>query len=197
MPVRGGPLSKAVIVVAGLPRSGTSMMMRMLEAGGIPVLTDEVREADEDNPRGYFEFEPVKQLEHDRAWLDGAKGCAVKMVSALLEHLPPEHDYKVLFTRRAMSEILASQRKMLARRGEPADAVDDATMTRLFEKHLRAVSAWIEAQPNIDVLYVSYNEVLADPLTHAQEINRFLGGTLDVEAMATVVDPELYRNRQA
>jgi hypothetical protein len=190
-------LGGIVTIVTGLPRSGTSMMMKMLEAGGTPVLTDRVRSADEDNPEGYYEFERVKQIEHDPAWLEDAQGRAVKMVSALLKHLPPGYQYKVIFMRRNIAEILASQRKMLIRRGEPADQVDDATMASLFEKHLQKVMASIDSRADMDVLYVSYNDVLASPLQHAKAISQFLGGTFDVEAMAAVVDPDLYRNRQS
>jgi hypothetical protein len=199
----GGPLRKQerlgddVTIVTGLPRSGTSMMMRMLEAGGLPVLTDKVRTADDDNPEGYYEYERVKQIEEDRAWLDHARGRSVKMVSALLEYLPPTYHYKVVFMRRDMDEILASQRKMLDRLGESRGEVDDATMARLFAQHLAKVTAWLERQPNIDVLYVSYNDVLADPRAQAARLDRFFGGELDVAAMVSVVDPDLYRNRLA
>jgi hypothetical protein len=186
-----------VTVVTGLPRSGTSMMMRMLEAGGLPVLTDRVRTADEDNPDGYYEYERVKQIEEDQAWLDHAQGRSVKMVSALLEYLPPAYHYRVVFMRREMGEILASQRKMLDHLGELHGQVDDATMARLFAQHLAKITAWLERQPNVDVLYVSYNDVLADPRTQAERLNHFLGGGLDVAAMVEVVDPELYRNRLA
>jgi hypothetical protein len=190
-------LGAAVTIVTGLPRSGTSMMMKMLEAGGLPVLTDRVRAADEDNPKGYYEYERVKQIEQDQAWLEDAQGRAVKMVSALLKHLPSGYQYKVIFMRRDIAEILVSQRKMLAHRGEPADRVDDDTMASLFEKHLRKVMASIDARADMDVLYVSYNDVLAGPARYAETVNRFLGGGLDVEAMAIVVDPDLYRNRQS
>jgi hypothetical protein len=194
---RRSNLSSFVTLVAGLPRSGTSMMMRMLESGGLPVLTDHIRTADRDNPEGYYEYERVKRIEDDQDWLEEARGRAVKMVSALLPHLPASYSYKVIFMRRTMPEILASQRKMLVRRGEPADAVDDAQMTRLFEQHLAKVTAWLADQPNIQVLYVSYNDVLADPDKAARQVVRFLGEALDVSAMAAVVDPSLYRNRVA
>jgi hypothetical protein len=186
-----------VTIVTGLPRSGTSMMMRMLEAGGLPVLTDEVRTADEDNPEGYYEYERVKQIEGDQAWLDHAQGQSVKMVSALLEHLPPGYRYKVVFMQRDMDEILASQHKMLEHLGESRGEVDDVTMARLFQQHLVKVTTWLEKQPNMDVLYVSYNEVLTDPRAQAERLNSFFGGELDVAAMVEVVDPELYRNRLA
>src|SRR5215468_11569905 len=124
-----------LVIVSGLPRSGTSMMMKMLAAGGIEPLTDNIRTADEDNPKGYFELERVKQIESDKAWLEDARSRVVKLISALLKHLPPSYQYKVIFMRRAMSEILASQRKMLMRRGEPADKVPDEKMAAMFNKH--------------------------------------------------------------
>jgi hypothetical protein len=194
---RSEHLGDFVTVVAGLPRSGTSMMMRMLEAGGLSVLTDHVRTADEDNPEGYYEYERVKQIEEDQAWLGQARGRVVKMVSALLEHLPPAYHYKVVFMRREMGEILASQRKMLDHLGELAGEVDDAEMSRLFAQHLGKVTRWLEAQPNVDLLYVSYNDVLADPEVQAERVSHFFGGNLDAAAMVDVVDPELYRNRPA
>ncbi len=189
-------LRDTVVVVSGLPRSGTSMMMSMLQAGGLPVLTDEVREADEDNPRGYYEFELVKQLERDTSWLDDARGNVVKVISQLVQHLPPEHKYKVLFMMRDMAEILASQREMLIRRGRPADAVSDETLAQVFEKHLAQVQRWIEVQPNMEVFYVDYGEVLAQPVEQAQRVNQFLGGRLNVAAMAAVVDKRLHRQRR-
>ena len=126
-----------VTVVSGLPRSGTSMMMRMLEAGGMEPVTDDLRTADEDNPKGYYEFERVKDLERDQAWLEDARGRFVKVISMLLRHLPSGHRYKIIFMRRKMEEILASQRQMLVRRGEWPDRVSDARMAEMFAKHLR------------------------------------------------------------
>jgi hypothetical protein len=187
---------EAVIIVSGLPRSGTSMMMKMLETGGLSVLVDHIREPDEDNPRGYYEFERVKQIEHDQAWLEEAKGRAVKMVSELLKHLPDGYDYKVVFMRRKMDEILASQKKMLARKGKPTDQVSNEKLAELFEKHLGQIKAWVAQQPNVDVLYVSYNEILSAPRQEIQRINRFLGNTLDEEEMVGVIDRSLYRQRK-
>ena len=186
-----------IIIVSGLPRSGTSMMMQMLEAGGLPVLKDDIREPDQDNPKGYYEFERVKQIAQDRAWLDDAKGKAVKMVSALLLQLPNTHTYKVVFMRRKMQEILASQNRMLSRKGEPTNVVGDEKMASLFQKHLDQVTQWIGEQPNLQVLYVNYNEVVAEPLEQLERINRFLGNGLDVEKMMGVVDRTLYRQRHA
>jgi len=185
----------SITIVSGLPRSGTSMMMRMLEAGGMEILTDGARTADEDNPKGYYEFERVKQIEHDHAWLEEAKGKAVKMISALLKHLPQGYAYKIVFMLREMGEILASQKQMLIRRGEPTDRASDERMAELSESHLNQVKAWLEDQPHMDVLYVSYNEILKTPQEHAERINRFLDGRLNVDRMVQAVDPTLYRQR--
>lgn len=186
-----------ITVVSGLPRSGTSMMMKMLEAGGIPPITDKLREADEDNPKGYYEFERVKLMDKgDTSWVIDARGKVVKVISALLKHLPPEEQYRVVFVRRNMPEVLASQRKMLIRRGEDPDKMDDAQMAMLFQKHLTQVEEWLAARPNFRVLYVHYSDVLADPRLQIATINDFLGGELNVKAMTEAVDPQLYRNRQ-
>lgn len=187
--------TEAITIVSGLPRSGTSMMMKMLAAGGLEPLTDNIRAADEDNPKGYFEFERVKQIETDKAWLEDARGRVVKLISALLKHLPAAYNYKVIFMRRAMPEILASQRQMLIRRGEPADTVPDDKMAAMFNKHVAQVESWLAAQPNIEVLYVSYNDVMKDSRPHAELINGFLGGSLKVDEMVSVVDRALYRQQ--
>jgi hypothetical protein len=173
------------------------MMMKMLDAGGIPPVTDKIRSADDDNPKGYYEFERVKQLDKgDNAWLEGAQGKAVKVIAALLKHLPDRYAYKVVFMRREMEEILRSQKQMLIRRGEDPDKIDDEEMAALFSKHLDHITAWITEQPHFDVIFVSYNEVMGSPVEQAQRINQFLGKGLNVETMAAVVDPDLYRQRQ-
>jgi hypothetical protein len=188
---------RIITIVSGLPRSGTSMMMKMIEAGGIPPLTDAIRAADVDNPKGYYEFERVKQMDKgDVAWVADAADKSVKVISALLKHLPPGYEYRVIFVQRNMAEILASQRKMLAHRGEDANKMDDEKMADLFGKHVQQVKSWLAEQPNFQTLYVHYSDVLTDPETAAAQINHFLGGNLDVPAMVTAVDPTLYRNRQ-
>lgn len=193
----GSKEKPVVYVVSGLPRSGTSMMMKMLEAGGIPPMIDEIREADGDNPKGYYEFERVKQLDKgDTSWVAEAVEKVVKVISALLKNLPSDYQYKVIFVRRNMDEILASQRKMLVNRGEASDKMNDEQMAGLFEKHLAATDNWLQAQDNFQVLNVHYGDILADPMTQAQKINVFIGGQLDVMTMAGQVDPELYRNKQ-
>ena len=189
------PKAQTVIVVSGLPRSGTSMMMKMLAEGGLPVLTDSIRSADEDNPNGYFELEVVKQLsEGQKDWLAEADGKIVKVISALLEHLPPEHRYKVLFMERQIPEILASQRKMLARRNETSN-ISDAEMEAQFQEHLKAIKYWLARQPNMEVLYVDYNRMMAEPDAYLQKIADFIDVPVDVAKMRSVPNERLYRNR--
>ena len=185
-----------VIVVSGLPRSGTSMTMKMLEAGGLQPVTDQVRSADEDNPRGYFEDERVKDLAQmeDRSWLRAARGKVIKVISSLLQHLPDDNFYKVIFMRRNLREVLASQAKMLDRRGEAPQATDEE-LIKLFESHLERVEFQLRFRPWFDVLYVDHRSVLQDPAGAARRINEFLGGRLDERRMAEAVDPNLYRNR--
>jgi hypothetical protein len=185
-----------VTLVSGLPRSGTSMMMKMLEAGGLPVLADHLRTADEDNPEGYYEFERVKKIEHDQAWLEDARGKVVKMISALLKHLPPTYPYKIVFMRRKIEEVLASQRQMLLRRGKPTHATSDDKMAANFAHHIERVEAWIASQPNVEVLYVSYNDLMQSPERHCAEVVRFLGLPLDPARMASVASGALYRQRR-
>jgi hypothetical protein len=188
---------KPVVVVSGIPRSGTSMMMGMLEAGGVEILTDGIRKADEDNPKGYFEFEAVKELAKDKnkSWLEDAPGKAVKVVSELLKELPSGLLFKLIFINRNLEEVIASQNKMLVRRGEPPDAGDDEKMMLLFERHLGKVNQWIDRQSHFEVIFLDYQKVLEDPTGQAEKIKAFLQRELDVTKMARVVDRELYRNR--
>jgi hypothetical protein len=185
----------SITIVSGLPRSGTSMMMRMLEAGGIPVLIDNIRQPDEDNPAGYYEFEQVKQLRENTQWLQGARGKTVKMVYRLLYDLPSQFDYRVIFMRRNLDEVLASQQKMLERKGKADGAVTDEEMSRLYRQQLDRFDSWIVTQPNFALLDVSYNEILRDPRQPVTQVVDFLGGDLKTEEMLRVVDPQLYRNR--
>ena len=184
-----------VVVVSGLPRSGTSMMMKMLEAGGLELVTDSIRSADEDNPNGYFEFERVKQMTSgDRVWLDGAGGKVVKVISALLEHLPDDRNYKVLFMEREIQEVLASQKKMLDHRGETS-RVSDEEMAEQYRAHLKAVKPWLARQPHMEVLYVGYNSMMSDPEPLCRRVIEFLDLPLDFEKMRSVPNAKLYRNR--
>ncbi len=185
-----------LVVVSGLPRSGTSMLMKMLEAGGVPILTDGLRTADEDNPKGYYEVERVKALaqETDRTWLAEARGKAVKVISFLLKSLPSDLNYRVIFVRRDIEEVLASQKKMLARRGE-ADDTPPERMREHFADDLWRARYQLTHQPWFEMLEIHYSAILERPIEGARQIAGFLGGSLDTEAMAAVVDPQLYRNR--
>jgi hypothetical protein len=187
----------SIIVVSGLPRSGTSMVMSMLEVGGLPLLKDGIRQADDDNPKGYFEFERVKMLrEGDVAWLPEAQGKVVKVISYLLFSLPEAYTYRVLFVRRKLSEIIASQREMLIRRNEDPDKVSEEALTNILKKHLSQVDAWMEDQSHMARIDIDYNQMIQDPQEDILRINTFLGGVLDAGKMMQVIDPDLYRQRK-
>ena len=188
---------RPIVVVSGLPRSGTSMMMRMLEAGGVAAVTDGLRVADDSNPKGYFEFEPVKGLadDSDRSWLPAARGQAVKIISFLLTWLPEDYNYLVIFMHRHLDEIIASQQAMLLARGEPV-AHDDAERSRLvLAGHLAQVERFMAGRACFRVLPLHYHEVIAAPEAAAAQVARFLGRALDTAAMARSVEQQLYRNR--
>jgi hypothetical protein len=198
--------SESIVIVSGLPRSGTSMIMQMLEAGGVAILSDGKRQADDDNPKGYYELEAVKQTTDDPSWLERAPGKAVKMISQLLYDLPENTPGRVIFLRREMGEILESQRKMLARRrgtvsvGDPEDVavttgVEDEEMARIFATHLNEVLAWVAKREGLELLEVWHADVLREPDSVALRIQEFLGQALAVDAMAAVVDGGLHRNR--
>ena len=188
-----------VVLVSGLPRSGTSMLMQMLEQGGMPIVTDKIRTADEDNPKGYHEFERIKEIDKstDKSWLKNHRGQVIKTISFLLQYLPLDLNYRVVFMRRDIEEVLRSQNKMLERSGRKDPLVPDEKMRRNYEFHLKKVFYCLDHIPNFQALYVDYPEVVANPLAEAKRINAFLGGRLDVQAMAGAVDTGLYRNRQS
>ena len=171
-------------MVSGLPRSGTSMLMQMLAAGGMPVLTDGLRQADEDNPWGYFEYEPVKRSATDVAWVTDAVGKAVKVVHLLLPSLPAEYLYRVLFIRRDIGQVLASQRRMLQRAGRRGAVMPDEQLARVFDDQVKRVTQWVGRRDNMVMLPLEYRAVLDDPPAAARQINQCLGGHLDEAAMA-------------
>lgn len=183
-----------ITVVSGLPRSGTSMMMSMLVAGGMQPLADGLRTADEDNPRGYFELEAVKRTRQDPGWLKEAGGKVVKIIAQLLFDLPEDHRYRVIFMRRDLDEVLRSQKKMLERRGEPHGG-DDAEMKRTFIHHLEEVEEHLRKRPQCEVLFVNYRRAVEDPAPEVERIVRFLGADLDRAAMVAATDQSLYRQR--
>ena len=185
-------------IVSGLPRSGTSLMMNMLAAGGLEVMTDHLRIPDDDNPVGYFELEEVKQLiQGEHSWLAQANGKAVKVISTLLPYLPDGYHYRIIFMRRAMEEVLASQRKMLINRGENPDKVRDEQMAEMFQKDLQQSERWINSQTHTSRMDVNYRQLIANPRPLVAEINRFMGVGLDEDKMLGVIDPSLYRHRSS
>ena len=187
----------SITIVSGLPRSGTSMMMKMLQAGSsLELLVDDIRTANADNPKGYFEYEKAKKLRDDATWLDGAIGKVVKIVSMLLFHLPDTYTYRVVFMHRDMQEILASQQKMLDRRNEKT-ATDNARMAELYLQHLEQVETFLAERKNFTACYMSFNNLLANPEPELDRLTAFFNGALDLAAMQKVIDPGLYRNKPA
>ena len=183
-------------IVSGLPRSGTSLMMSMLAAGGLEVLTDHLRAPDDDNPVGYFEFEDVKKLiKGEYSWLASSNGKAVKVISTLLPYLPNGYHYRIIFMRRPMKEVLASQRKMLINRGENPDKISDHQMAEIFEKNLQQTERWIHSQSHAARKDINYKQLIANPGPLVAEINIFLGSGLDEDKMLGVINPALYRHR--
>jgi hypothetical protein len=184
-----------ITIVSGLPRSGTSLMMQMLVAGGVPALSDGERQADTDNPRGYLEWERIKQLPNDPGCIAEGEGKVVKVISRLLLSLPAGHEYRIIFMQRPLPEVLASQDEMLHRRGTYKEGADQAVIAAAFEKHLREVYAWLDGKPYVKTLRVQYHGVLSRPKEIGQGLAQFLEIPLDLEAMVRQVDASLYRNR--
>ena len=184
-------------IVSGLPRSGTSLMMQILKAGGLEVMTDQQRTADEDNPEGYYEWEEIKRVGEDPTILAQADGKVIKVVSALIPSLPAIHRYRVIFMTRPISEVVASQTKMIERRGTRGANLPPEKLTETLERHRTTIRHGLGSAPNFEVLEVDYPRLIADPGTWAEKINEFLGGKLDIAAMAASVKPELHRHRSA
>ncbi|GAK51790.1 type I phosphodiesterase/nucleotide pyrophosphatase [Candidatus Moduliflexus flocculans] len=188
--------SSPIIVVSGLPRSGTSMMMQMLMNGGLPILADNARPADESNPNGYYEYEAVKRLDRENAWLKNAEGKAIKIVAQLLFFLPARYNYKIIFMLRDMNEIIRSQQAMLARQGKTGTQTPSAAILRRnYQRIIAKVMRWSDAKHNVSLLYLNYADVVQHPQQQAEQIHQFLDGTLNPVTMAAVVDAALYREK--
>lgn len=180
-----------IVVVSGVPRSGTSLMMQMLAAGGLPVLADGARAVDQDNPRGYYEWEPVKRLPQEPQLIGEAEERAVKVISSLLLSLPPGRDYRVIFLERPLAEVVASQALMIERRGTKGAPLSPKALEKALEGHLRQVRGWLSRRPDIQVLTAGYHRLLATARSESERVRDFLGREMDIEAMARQVDPSL------
>lgn len=185
-----------VTIVSGLPRTGTSMMMQMLLAGGMTILTDKKRVSDEDNPKGYFELQNATRLHQQSDWLQDAKGGAVKIVAQLLPYLPNKYEYRIVFMQRDLNEVLGSQNLMLNRLQKKTTAISEQRLRKVFSLQLKQTHDWLEQRQNIQTLFVNYNDVVENPDSTAEQVADFLGGALTVSAMSDIVDPTLYRQRR-
>jgi hypothetical protein len=181
-----------VVIVSGLPRSGTSMMMQMLAAGGVPAWSDGDRTADDSNPHGYFELTRVLQLPRDQSWLAEGCGKALKVVAPLLRHLPASPKFRVVFMTRPIDDVLRSQRTMLQRTGQ--QAADDSRLSTAYSSLLGETSAWLASRPDIAVLPVAYDDVIQNPAGTAEQLASFLGRPFKTESAAASVDRSLRRS---
>ena len=184
-----------VVVVSGLPRSGTSMMMQMMEKGGVEIFTDGLRKPDENNPKGYYEHELVKSLARNKSWLADAKGKCVKVISQLLFELPANYNYKIVFMERDLDEVVQSQHKMLVRDGKAKEDTMNIRVLNVFKQNLERVRTWAPKQANVQIHFVSHRNMVNNPQEELAKLNAFMGNTLNVEAMATVVDKSLHREK--
>ena len=186
-----------VVIVSGLPRSGTSMLMKMLEAGGLQIMSDAARSADVDNPKGYFEHERIKDLEKDtdKSYLREGRGKALKVISFLIQHLPDENDYRVIFMRRDLDEVLSSQDKMIQRLGSDDATADREAMKEAYRNDIVRTRLLCRKRSNFEMIEIQYKATVEDPAETARRVNEFLGGRLDEAGMRRAVDESLYRNR--
>ncbi len=185
-----------IIIVSGLPRSGTSLLMQMMEAGGYEIVKDELRGADIDNPKGYYEFEKTKALNKDASWVPECRGKVIKIVSPLLRYLPLTEDYDIIFIKRNLDEVLASQKKMMARRKSDDGGISDEKMKQYFEDHLRTVESWFKQHRNFNSLFLQFDELIQQPEWAAEKLSEFLGikPSSNIQKMTACVDKKLYRN---
>ncbi len=186
-----------IIVVSGLPRSGTSMLMKMLEAGGMEVMTDSERVADIDNPKGYFEYERIKDLEKetDKSYVREGRGKVLKVISFLIKDLPDDNDYRVIFMRRDLDEVLASQNKMIQRLGTQDSTAAEDAMREAYRNDIVRTRLLCKKRPNFELIEIGYKPTIEDPAVTARSVNAFVGGHLNEAAMREAVDASLYRNR--
>lgn len=186
-----------ITIVSGMPRSGTSMMMQMLAAGGLDILTDNIRENDENNPKGYLEYQKVKKLASDNSWISEGQNKVVKIIAQLLQHLPATYQYKVIFMEREMEEIIKSQQIMLGKKSDVDRKIYPAELADTFKKQLEKTRSWIKTHPQFEVMYVSYTDVINNPTEVAENLSEFLDTDLNIQDMAKAVDPLLYRNKKS
>ena len=186
-----------ITIVSGLPRSGTSLMMQMLEKGGMDILTDHVRKADAHNEKGYYEYEKVKSIRKENAWMKEADGKAVKIITQLLPYISPDYEYTVLYIIRPMEEILRSQKCMREHLPDAGKSVAREVLEQSYSRQVQRVQHWMENHPKIRTLYVYYPELMNHPLEKAEEIRSFLGVGLDTEAMASAVDVGLWHQKNS
>ena len=184
-----------IIVVTGLPRSGTSLMMQILQSLQIKLFTDNHRSADESNPKGYFEHQWVKTIEKDNSWLTDVKGKAIKIVSPLIKYLPVDLNYKIIFMNRDLDEIIQSQERMLTENNKKDDATNSEELKQIFLKDLKQSKDWIHTQLHSEVLEILHSKLLKNPETELEKIKSFLKIDINTTLILKVIDKNLYRSK--
>ena len=184
-----------IIVVTGLPRAGTSLIMQILQSMGIELFTDNKRSPDKSNPKGYFEHELVKSIEKDSSWIKNVKGKAIKIVSPLLLYLPINYSYKIIFMNRDLDEIVQSQENMLLMKGVKKSQIEPEWLKQIFAKDLKHARTWIQELPNSESLGLSHSILLKNPELELEKIKKFLNINVDLKNAINVIDKKLYRAR--
>jgi len=182
-----------IIVVTGLPRSGTSLMMQILQSMGIKLFIDKHRAPDQSNPKGYFEHELVKTIERNNFWIKDAKGKAIKIVSPLLMYLPVNINYKIIFMNRLLDEIIQSQERMLSERGKENNTINSEVLKQIFIKDLNLSRKWIAKQSQSKYLEISHSKLLENPKPELEKIKTFLDIPIDLRSTIKVIDKKLYQ----
>jgi predicted AlkP superfamily phosphohydrolase/phosphomutase/tetratricopeptide (TPR) repeat protein len=188
--------AEEIIIVSGLPRSGTSMMMQLLEAGGLPVFTDNLRIADENNKKGYYEHEAVKIIHKDNSWMKNAVGKTVKVVSHLLTSLPMRYKYKIVFMERDLDEVTVSQSKMLQNLGKLAPDTAHFSIEQSFRKTNDKVKTWLNDKQNMNVIYIDYKEAITNSENVIEQLNEFFDNKLNTQHMQQIIDKNMYRTQK-
>lgn len=187
--------AEEIIIVSGLPRSGTSMMMQLLEAGGMQIFTDNLRAADDNNKKGYYEHEAVKIIHKDISWMKNAVGKTIKIVSHLLPNLPLRYKYKIIYMERDLNEVITSQNKMLQNLGKLPQNATHFNIETSFKQNDEKIKNWMSEKRNIDVIFMDYNKIVENAEEYIGRLNNFFSGKLNTQNMMNVIDKNLYRSK--
>ena len=183
-----------ITIVSGLPRSGTSLMMQILKAGGLELLADNIREADDNNPKGYYELEKVKSLMKDNSWLADAEGKVIKVIAQLIPFLHEDFEYRIIFMERNINEVVNSQNRMIDKLGGNRSTVNDEILKKTFLSQLEKVKAAIKVK-GYKTVFINYNSLIESSGQELNLLNTELGLDIDIKNASQQIDKSLYRSR--